>query len=428
VAKNIYETTDKEVTGAVLVAVYSDTKYDESELDELASLLETAGGQALFRMVQYRPTPDKATYIGRGKLEELRELCQKENIDLVVFDCELTPSQIREIEDAIGDVRVIDRTMLILDIFGRNATTNEGILQVQIARLKYTIPRLRGQGKDLSRLGGGIGTRGPGESKLESDKRHIKTQIASLEEEIRELEKRRLVQRKNRENSSTVQIALAGYTNVGKSTLLNTLTGANILAENKLFATLDPTTRKLNLPNVKDAVITDTVGFIKNLPHHLVEAFKSTLAEVVFADIILVVLDVTSPDVRVQYDVSMELINSLIKKHKVEEKPIIYVFNKVDELSGDNPEEILGLGNRENAVFLSAKTGVGIDTLIETIERVVLSVKREVKFLLPFDKGDLMSMLYKTSKVKEAEYTDEGIVVSAIVDDKVIGQMSKYVI
>ena len=427
-AKNIYETTDKEVTGAVLVAVYSDTKYDESELDELASLLETAGGQALFRMVQYRPTPDKATYIGRGKLEELRELCQKENIDLVVFDCELTPSQIREIEDAIGDVRVIDRTMLILDIFGRNATTNEGILQVQIARLKYTIPRLRGQGKDLSRLGGGIGTRGPGESKLESDKRHIKTQIASLEEEIRELEKRRLVQRKNRENSSTVQIALAGYTNVGKSTLLNTLTGANILAENKLFATLDPTTRKLNLPNVKDAVITDTVGFIKNLPHHLVEAFKSTLAEVVFADIILVVLDVTSPDVRVQYDVSMELINSLIKKHKVEEKPIIYVFNKVDELSGDNPEEILGLGNRENAVFLSAKTGVGIDTLIETIERVVLSVKREVKFLLPFDKGDLMSMLYKTSKVKEAEYTDEGIVVSAIVDDKVIGQMSKYVI
>ncbi|MBE6701041.1 MAG: GTPase HflX [Ruminococcaceae bacterium] len=424
----MYETTDKEVTGAVLVAVYSDTKYDESELDELASLLETAGGQALFRMVQYRPTPDKATYIGRGKLEELRELCQKENIDLVVFDCELTPSQIREIEDAIGDVRVIDRTMLILDIFGRNATTNEGILQVQIARLKYTIPRLRGQGKDLSRLGGGIGTRGPGESKLESDKRHIKTQIASLEEEIRELEKRRLVQRKNRENSSTVQIALAGYTNVGKSTLLNTLTGANILAENKLFATLDPTTRKLNLPNVKDAVITDTVGFIKNLPHHLVEAFKSTLAEVVFADIILVVLDVTSPDVRVQYDVSMELINSLIKKHKVEEKPIIYVFNKVDELSGDNPEEILGLGNRENAVFLSAKTGVGIDTLIETIERVVLSVKREVKFLLPFDKGDLMSMLYKTSKVKEAEYTDEGIVVSAIVDDKVIGQMSKYVI
>ena len=423
----IHETKDNTLPSAVLVAVYPDTSHDESELDELASLLETAGGQAIARLVQYRPTPDNATYIGKGKLEELKELCEANEIELVIFDSELSPSQIREIENFLGDVRVIDRTMLILDIFAGNATTNEGILQVQIARLKYTIPRLRGQGKDLSRLGGGIGTRGPGESKLESDKRHIKTHIAYLEEELRDLEKRRMTQRKNRENSGIVQVSVAGYTNVGKSTLLNRLTGANILAANKLFATLDPTTRKWTLPNAGEVVLTDTVGFIKNLPHHLIDAFKSTLAEVVFSDIILVVLDITSPDVRSQYDVSVELIHSLLEKEGMEEKPIIYVFNKCDKTDEPIPEEILGLGSKDNAVFISAATGEGIDSLVEAVEKVILSVKKETRFLLPHSKAGYIDMLYKTSNVKSVEYVDSGILVTAIVDDKVRGQLKEYI-
>lgn len=423
----IFETKDNSLPSAILVAVYSDNSHDESELDELAALLETAGGNAVARLVQYRPTPDNATYIGKGKLDELKELCERLECELVIFDTELSPSQIREIENYLGNVRVIDRTMLILDIFAGNATTNEGILQVQIARLKYTIPRLRGQGKDLSRLGGGIGTRGPGETKLESDKRHIKTQIASLEEELKDLEKRRLIQRKNRASSGVVQISVAGYTNVGKSTLLNRLTGANILAENKLFATLDPTTRKWSLPNAGDVVITDTVGFIKNLPHHLIDAFKSTLAEVVFSDIILVVLDISSPDVRSQYEVSVELIHSLIEKEGAEEKPIIYVFNKCDKAEFMIPEETLGLGNKENAVFISAATGEGIDTLVETVERVILSMKKETRFLLPHSKAGYIEMLYKTSRVVSVDYLDEGIEVVAIVDDKVQGQLKEYI-
>lgn len=423
----VHETKDNSLPSAVLVVVYPDNSHDESELDELASLLETAGGQAVARLIQYRPTPDNATYIGKGKLEELKELCDNSEIELVIFDCELSPSQIRELESFLGDVRVIDRTMLILDIFAGNATTNEGILQVQIARLKYTIPRLRGQGKELSRLGGGIGTRGPGESKLESDKRHIKTHIAYLEEELRDLEKRRMTQRKNRENSGIVQISVAGYTNVGKSTLLNRLTGANILAENKLFATLDPTTRKWTLPNAGEVVITDTVGFIKNLPHHLIDAFKSTLAEVVFSDIILVVLDLSSPDVRSQYDVSVELIHSLLEKEGMEEKPIIYVFNKCDKAQEAVYEESLGLGNRDNAVFISAVTGEGIDALVEAVERVILSVKKETKFLLPHSKAGFIDMLYKTSRVKSVEYVDGGIEVIAVVDDKLRGQLKEYI-
>ncbi len=412
---------------AVLVAVYPDTDRDESELDELASLLETAGGSAVARLIQYRPTPDNATYIGKGKLEELKELCEKNGIELVIFDCELSPSQIREIEGFLGDVRVIDRTMLILDIFARNAVTNEGILQVQIARLKYTIPRLRGQGTELSRLGGGIGTRGPGETKLESDKRHIKTQIASLENELKNLEKRRLIQRKNRENSGVVQISVAGYTNVGKSTLLNYLTGADILAENKLFATLDPTTRKWVLPNVGEVVITDTVGFIKNLPHHLIDAFKSTLAEVVFSDIILVVLDISSPTIRSQYEVSVELIHSLLEKEGTEEKPIIYVFNKCDKVNSTIPEESLGLGSKENAVFISASTGEGIDSLIETVERVILSMKKESTFLVPHSKAGYIDMLYKNSKVKSVDYTEKGIRITAVTDEKTRGQLKEYI-
>lgn len=425
-AKNIlHETKEDVLPSAVLVAVYDDPSHDESELDELEELLHTAGGKSVARLVQYRPTPDNATYIGKGKLEELKALCQNEGAELVVFDCELSPSQIKAVEDAVGEVRVIDRTMLILDIFARNATTNEGILQVQIARLKYTIPRLRGHGEEMSRLGGGIGTRGPGETKLESDKRHVKTQIAYLEEELRTLEKRRTLRRQNRERSGIVQISVAGYTNVGKSTLLNALTGADILAENKLFATLDPTTRKWVLPNVGEVVLTDTVGFIKNLPHHLVDAFKSTLAEVVFSDVILVVLDISSPDVRGQFEVTEEIIHSLFEKHKVEEKPVIYVFNKCDKLESN--ENTLGISDK-NAVFISAKTGEGLDRLVEAVEKTVLSFKKKSVFLLPQNKAYFLDALYRSAKVESVEYTDKGILVTAVADEKLSGQLKDYTV
>ena len=424
---NLHEIKDEVLPAAVLVAVYTDTSKNESDLDELASLLETAGGRDVARLVQYRPTPDNATYIGKGKLEELKGLCEGSDIELVIFDCELSPSQIKAIEDAVGDVRVIDRTMLILDIFARNATTNEGILQVQIARLKYTIPRLRGHGEEMSRLGGGIGTRGPGETKLESDRRHVKTQISYLEEELKSLEKRRLLLRRNREKSGVVQISVAGYTNVGKSTLLNLLTDSDILAENKLFATLDPTTRKWVLPRVGEVVLTDTVGFIKNLPHHLVDAFKSTLAEVVYSDIILVVLDVSSPDVRGQYEITEEIIHSLFEKNNVPEKPVIYVFNKCDRLEGYS-EDTLGMGGRENAVFISAKTGFGIDSLIEAVESIILGFKKKCTFLLPQNKAGFIDAFYKTATVENIEYTEGGILIEAITDDKLRGLLKDYIV
>lgn len=415
------------IHSAVLVAVYEDNAKDERDLDELASLLETAGGVAAARLVQYRPTPDNATYIGRGKLEELKTICESEGIELVIFDAELTPSQIRAIEDFLTDVRVIDRTMLILDIFARNATTSEGVLQVQIARLKYTIPRLRGQGAQMSRLGGGIGTRGPGESKLENDKRHVKAQIAQLETALNDLEKQRKTRRKSRESSGIVQISVAGYTNVGKSTLLNALTGSSILAQNKLFATLDPTTRRWTLPNVGEVLLTDTVGFIDNLPHHLIRAFHSTLAEVVYSDIILVVLDISSPRIRLQYDVTLDLIHSLFEKEGCEEKPIIFVFNKCDTMEEKELAETLGLTLKDNSVFISAKTGEGLEELTEAVERCILSMKRETHFLFPYSNAGVLDTLYKTSKVNEVNYTDLGIEVRAICDEKTIGQMKKYI-
>ncbi|MBP5288962.1 MAG: GTPase HflX, partial [Clostridia bacterium] len=283
---------------AILVSVPlpdEDEMDPDSSLNELEELLKTAGGISFGRMIQTRQAPDHATCIGRGKLAELAAVCRNVRIDLVVFDCELTPSQIRNIEDVLDGVRVIDRTMLILDIFARRATTAEGILQVAIANMKYTLPRLSGQGKDLSRLGGGIGTRGPGESKLEIDRRRAKEKIRGLEKELEELAKKRKTQRKSREKSGVFRISLAGYTNAGKSTLLNALCEESVLAENKLFATLDPVTRRWKLGDSGEALLTDTVGFINRLPHHLVEAFRSTLDEVVYSDLILVVLDASDP-------------------------------------------------------------------------------------------------------------------------------------
>ncbi len=392
-------------------------------MNELERLLDTAGGVAEARLVQMRDKPDNATYLGEGKIDELRDLAASVGAELVVFDDELTPSQIRNIEERLEGVRVIDRTMLILDIFAGRAATAEGILQVEIARLKYTMPRLLGKGEELSRLGGGIGTRGPGESKLESDRRHIKRRITALTEDLKELEKKRSEQRKTRKKSGIPQIAVAGYTNAGKSTLLNTLTNAGIFAEDKLFATLDPTTRRLELPEAGEALMTDTVGFIDRLPHHLVEAFRSTLEEVTFADIIIVLLDASDERVRKHYEVTQNILNELFEGK--ERSKTLYVFNKCDKT--DVSELYTGLSSMSDAVFISAVTGEGIDDLIKALEKLIKEDRIDVKLSLPVSKGGILSSLYETSYVKNVEYEGAFIKVEAVVDKKTYGSVRMYV-
>ena len=364
------------ISKAVLVGIVTrDTNADEveKELDELARLLDTAGGEEFARLVQNKDTPDPRTLLGSGKIWELSELCRNNGIKLAIFDAELSPSQIRNIEDDLGgDISVIDRSMLILDIFALHATTGEGKLQVELAQLRYTAPRLIGKGTELSRLGGGIGTRGPGESKLESDRRHMKRRIVALESELEELEKNRMTMRASRDKSQIPQIAIVGYTNAGKSTLLNTLTDAGILAENKLFATLDPTTRRLKLPDGRQILLTDTVGFIRNLPHQFIKAFRSTLDEVKYSDVTVVLMDASDRECTAQAKVTMELLQEL----KATDKPILYVFNKCDTPAVDEygeaylPSAPDGV-ERENVLYISARTGKGVPELLDRLGELV---------------------------------------------------------
>ena len=318
---------------AVLVTIAESTSMlDECErsLDELERLLNTAGGECFAKIIQIKDKFDPRTCIGKGKVEEIAELCKNNELSLVVFDFELTPAQIRNLENDIGDVTVIDRSMLILDIFALHAVSGEGKLQVELAQLRYSAPRLTGKGIELSRQGGGIGSRGPGESKLETDRRHLHEKIVQLEKRLAELEHNRSVMRAQRDRSGLPKIALVGYTNAGKSTLLNKMTGSDVLAEDKLFATLDPTTRKMELETGESILLTDTVGFIRKLPHHLVKAFKSTLDEVVYADVLLVVSDINDPEVREH----LEVTKSVIEELGASDKPIIYVYNKCDLTEG----------------------------------------------------------------------------------------------
>ena len=320
----------KTASEAILVGIADETAALDSlsrSLDELTRLLETAGGSVFARVTQVKDHPDVRTYVGSGKVKEIKELCENNDVSLVVFDSELTPSQIRNLEEEIGSVTVIDRTMLILDIFALHAGSGEGKLQVELAQLRYTLPRLTGQGTKLSRLGGGIGTRGPGETKLESDKRHIRRRIKSLEEEFEALEKRRGLARARREKDGVETVVIVGYTNAGKSTLMNALTQAGVLAHDKLFATLDPTSRALTLPDGRKVMLIDTVGFIRRLPHHLVEAFKSTLEEAACAKVILNVCDASDPECAEHTSVTNELLEEL----GCAGKPVIPVFNKCDK-------------------------------------------------------------------------------------------------
>lgn len=411
----------------ILASVFikgSDRADAEASLNELKLLLDTAQGSFFAYFTQEKDSVDAATAIGSGKVAELNEICKNNDVHLVVFDMELSPSQIKNLEDELDEVRVIDRSMLILDIFALHAVSGEGKLQVELAQLKYTLPRLTGKGTELSRLGGGIGTRGPGETKLESDRRHLKRRIAVLEEQCEQLEKNRLTMRKQRERSGLFKIAIAGYTNAGKSTILNYLTSAGILAENKLFATLDPTTRKFELPSGREILLTDTVGFIRNLPHHLIKAFKSTFEEVCFADAIMLVADSSDKECGNQITVALNLIEELGSG----DKPIISVYNKSDiRCETFVPPIRKNIHPEDKEVYVSAKTGYGMDKLVDILENISAAGKTKEEFRIPHDKGSVLSWLYKNADVISCEYGADETVVVAVVDKRAKGITEKMI-
>lgn len=401
---------------AVLIAV--DTgEYDcDISLDELEELAETAGAEVVGRMSQKRDKPDSGTFLGSGRLEELGDFCKNNEVDLVIADSELAPAQLRNIEKAT-DVRVIDRTTLILDIFAERARSNEGKLQVELAQLRYSLPRLMGQGTKLSRLGGGIGTRGPGETKLESDRRHIRRRIKALEDEFDALEKRRSLARARREKDGVETVVIVGYTNAGKSTLMNTLTEAGVLAQDKLFATLDPTSRALVLPDGRRVMLIDTVGFIRRLPHHLVEAFKSTLEEAVCAKVILNVCDASDPECAEHLKVT----NDLLEELGCSGKPIIPVFNKCDLPQADEAAMRL-----PGAVNISALEGKGLDELLDAVARALPPTRAKAKLLIPYSDGAATAALRKDGVITVEDYRADGLYLELTADVSLIDRYQDY--
>ena len=408
---------------SILVSIakcQSDVPEAEKGLDELERLLDTAGGEAVARVIQVKDAFDPRTCIGAGKVQEISELLTSTGADTVIFDFELSPSQIRNLEDAWGDCHVMDRTVLILDIFARHAVTGEGKLQVELAQLKYTVPRLIGQGAALSRLGGGIGTRGPGESKLESDKRHLHERIHALERQLKELAETRKTMRAARDRSGMTKLALVGYTNAGKSTLLNALTDAGVLCEDKLFATLDPTTRRLTLPDGQEVLLTDTVGFIRNLPHHLVHAFRSTLEEVVYADVILLVTDALDPEA----DEHIRVTEALLEELGAKDKQVFYVYNKCDQMP-DFPSE--GLKRGDNKIYISAEKHYGLDLLLQTIADFIRGGKELVTLLVPYAELGRVAGLRNEGVIEQQEYLEDGVQITALLDRGYVAKYDVYI-
>ncbi len=403
---------------ALLVSVDTGEYDAQASLNELFELAQSAGAETVTSVTQKKDKPDVATCVGSGRLQEIAEYCKNDEIDLIIFDRELSPTQIRNIEKET-DVRVIDRTMLILDIFAQRARSKEGKLQVELAQLKYMLPRLTGKGAEMSRLGGGIGTRGPGETKLETDKRHIRRRMETLQEQLSEVEKHRGQLKRRREKDGVITVAIVGYTNAGKSTLMNCLTDAGVLAQDKLFATLDPTSRALKLPNGVSVMLTDTVGLVRRLPHHLVNAFKSTLEEAAQADIILNVCDASSEEAQVHLTVTSELLREL----GCENRPIIPVLNKCDLVSGLDNIPMIG-----DAVRISAKTGRGVDGLLQAVEKNLPVKMRRVRLLLPFGQAPLTATLRQQGTLLQEKYTDDGISVEAVVDERLYAYVRDYVI
>ena len=412
-----YEIT-REPEKALLISVDTGDFDADASIEELTLLTESAGASVVGSIIQRKSTPDGATFLGKGKLAEAELFCHNQEIDLIVCDGELTPSQIRNIEN-VTDVRVVDRTQLILDIFALRAKTSEGKLQVELAQLKYSLPRLTGKGKQLSRLGGGIGTRGPGETKLESDRRHIMRRMHALQEQMTEVEKRRGLLRKRREKDGVITVALVGYTNAGKSTLMNALTDAGVLAEDKLFATLDPTSRKLSLPNGQDVMLIDTVGFVSRLPHDLVKAFKSTLEEASEADVILNVCDASD----IHCSEHIEITTDILRELGCKGDNIITVMNKCDK--AENVFDLLSFGK---TVMISALKGTNLDLLLKEIEKVLELKSVTLDLLIPFSKGGEVNIIRNNGKILSEEYTADGTKLKAILPTSMADKYKDYVI
>lgn len=407
---------EERIERAVLVSVDTGAFDVNSSLDELAELTATAGAEVVGELTQKRESPDKATAIGAGRLEELRQVCEAQKVDLVIFDGELTATQHRNLEDVLP-CRVIDRTTLILDIFAGRARSAEGRLQVELAQLQYRLPRLAGQGEALSRLGGGIGTRGPGETKLESDRRHIRRRIGALKEQLAEVERRRESRRERRRKEGVRSVALVGYTNAGKSTLLNTLTDAGVLAEDKLFATLDPTARALRLPDGRRVLLLDTVGFVRRLPHQLVQAFRSTLEEAVAADVLVNVCDASDPEVLEQREVTV----SLLRELGCTEQPVVTVWNKCDIVP---VPDIAPPGG----IAISAKTGMGIPALLDEIAQALPPDRRRVTLLLPFREGGLAQECREEGAVEAEAYEAEGLRMTVTLGLRMLSRVEPYMV
>ena len=392
----------------ILFAVsYGDEEKAEKSIAELEELLETAGGESVAFMVQNLEKPDRATYIGKGKALELKEMVEFLEADGVLCDDELTPSQHRNLADLL-ETKVVDRTMLILDIFAGRATTGEGKIQVEMAQLKYRASRLTGQGTALSRLGGGIGTRGPGETKLETDRRAIQRRLDKLSSDVKSLKKVRETTRKRRLESSAPIVAIVGYTNAGKSTLLNRLTSADILAEDKLFATLDPTTRVCRLESGREILFTDTVGFINKLPHQLIDAFRSTLEEAKYADVILHIVDGTSSDMELHKEVVYQTLETL----GIKDKPVITAFNKIDLIADDSNMPLMD-EEADAVVEISAMTGDGLPELFGAIESSLRGDKVYMEEVIPYNQGDYLKRVKKYGEIISEEYVEDGVLVKA---------------
>ena len=410
----IYEIKD-EKEKLILVGVASSANDDtEQSLDELCDLVDTAGGVVVGRVIQRREMIHPATYVGKGKIEEIKELLWETDADGIVCDDELSPAQTANLTELL-DTKVMDRTLIILDIFAGRASTSEGKIQVELAQLRYRQTQLTGAGKALSRLGGGIGTRGPGEKKLEMDRRLIKNRIALLNRELKDVKRHRDLTREQRSRNHMQVAAIVGYTNAGKSTLLNTLTAAKVLEEDQLFATLDPTTRNLKLPSGQEMLVTDTVGFIRKLPHHLIEAFRSTLEEAKYADLILHVVDSSNP----QMEEQMYVVYETLRKLEVMNKPVITVFNKMDR-RGENA--LLRDFQADRTVQISAKTGEGIPELLCAIEQQLREQKILIERMYPYQESSRVQMIRKYGELLEEHYTEEGIYIRAYVPKEIYGR------
>ena len=415
----LYDTKEEDERVVLIGVDYDNSGFDaDACLDELEELAQTAGAITVGRMIQRREAIHKAHYFGKGKLEELKAYINEVGANGIICDDELTANQMKNLEKIL-DVKIMNRTLLILDIFAARASSAEGKVQVELAQLRYSLSHLVGLRKNLSRLGGGIGTRGPGEKKLETDRRNIADRISELNRELKDIERHRQVMREKRMKSSVPIVALVGYTNAGKSTLMNTVTDAGVLAEDKLFATLDTTTRRIPLPSGTEYLFTDTVGFIQKLPHGLIKAFKATLEEVKYADVLIHVVDASNASRQEQ----MAVVYKTLKDLKCENKPIITVYNKVDkEVEMPLPKDDFAM----ECLSISAKANLGVDKLLDEVERIVKSFKKAVKVILPYDKGGLLNMVYNSCEIVNQEHRAEGVYIECYADDEMQNRLREF--